>query len=573
MNYKHYKGSFTGLSKTKNYVLNIGKHSFYDFNWSNIQIKDIEAIEPYDEENEKVGDFYYTNVIKPKGCFRWPFYLEFIKSRVLEIKNKKELFWIEYIALNLPKIKRRPEVFISVNEENYFDENIYDVILKEIFLNNDPHAYIKKDFIELNGTIYFKIEIPEVEKPKSAVVSSNTGLNRSDDFETDNVIIEEKNNAALDQGIMNSAHDSSNSSSSVSKNNTSGSTFPKVTSKFFGILFGVIFWLVLLAFFKLILPQYFIFALIGSIGWVISRFLNSSALKKVFNVIFAVLFLVFLANLLSNKGSMIDPTVPKKDGDIKVSSPKEIKSETGDDSDYEITKEINWYDFITNKYGVKYNTYVKSFFETQRNHISVDEKYRKTSRSALSYFNKLYVNLEHFDNQKTDSIVNLLKEKAVAKKLNSLQTAEMVVAFIQEIPYVLVHQNSCENIQQSESRNSFVVEYHRDNKPCLPNVAGGVQSPYEFLHNLKGDCDTRSLLGYTILKKLNISASIWVSEAYGHSILGVGLPVGNGVYKTIKGLNHYGVELTNKGFRLGMISPQQRDMSNWDIALYSNTFK
>jgi hypothetical protein len=64
-----------------------------------------------------------------------------------------------------------------------------------------------------------------------------------------------------------------------------------------------------------------------------------------------------------------------------------------------------------------------------------------------------------------------------------------------------------------------------------------------------------------------------VSEAYGHSILGVGLPVGNGVYKTIKGLNHYGVELTNKGFRLGMIAPQQRDMSNWDIALYSNTFK
>jgi hypothetical protein len=32
-------------------------------------------------------------------------------------------------------------------------------------------------------------------------------------------------------------------------------------------------------------------------------------------------------------------------------------------------------------------------------------------------------------------------------------------------------------------------------------------------------------------------------------------------------------KLTNKGFRLGMIAPQQRDMSNWDIALYSNTFK
>jgi len=572
MNYKYYKGSFTGLSKTKNYVLNIGKHSFYDFHWSNIHIKNIEAIEPYDEENEKVGDFYYTNIIKPKGCFRWPFYLEFIKSSLLEIKNKKDFFWIEYVAINLPKIKRRPEIFISVNEQYYFDENIHDVIVKDIVLNNDPSSYIKKDFIELNGTIYFKIEIPEVEKPKSQVVTSNTGMNRSDDFETNNTIIEKKINTT-GHIISSPIDDFSNSSSKGSETNKTGSTFPRVSSKFFGILFGIILWLILLAFFKLILPQYFIFALIGSIGWVISRFLNSNALKKVFNIIFVALFLVFLANLLSNKGALIEPTVPKKDGDIKISSPKEIKSETGDDSDYEITKEINWYDFITNNYGVKYNTYVKSFFETQRNHISIDKKYRKTSKSALSYFNKLYINLENFDNQKTDSIVNLLKQKAVAKKLNSIQTAEMVIAFIQEIPYVLVHQNSCENIQSSEPRNSFIAKYHQDKKPCLPNVAGGVQSPYEFLHNLKGDCDTRSLLGYTILKKLNISASIWVSEAYGHSILGVGLPVGNGVYKTIKGLNHYGVELTNKGFRLGMIAPQQRDMSNWDIALYSNTFK
>jgi hypothetical protein len=106
----------------------------------------------------------------------------------------------------------------------------------------------------------------------------------------------------------------------------------------------------------------------------------------------------------------------------------------------------------------------------------------------------------------------------------------------------------------------------------LPNIPGGVQSPYEFLHNLKGDCDTRSLLGYAIFKKLNISSSIWVSEVYGHCVLGIGLPVGNGVYKSIDGLKHYAVELTNKGFRLGMISPEQRDISNWDIALYSNNF-
>ena len=90
------------------------------------------------------------------------------------------------------------------------------------------------------------------------------------------------------------------------------------------------------------------------------------------------------------------------------------------------------------------------------------------------------------------------------------------------------------------------------------------------MHNLKGDCDTRSLYAFTILKELGIPASVWISETYGHSVLGVGLPVGNGFYKEINGVKHYAVELTAKGFRLGMISPEQQIQSNWDIALFYN---
>jgi hypothetical protein len=145
----------------------------------------------------------------------------------------------------------------------------------------------------------------------------------------------------------------------------------------------------------------------------------------------------------------------------------------------------------------------------------------------------------------------------------------MVTTFVQEIPYYLVHDYTCQKIIQ-DANSAFITSYHRDGKPCLPNIPGGVQSPYEFLHNLKGDCDTRSLLAFAILKELHISASIWVSEAYGHSILGVGLPVAGGAYKTVEGMNHYGVELTAKGFRIGMVGPEHKNMSNWDIALYYN---
>jgi hypothetical protein len=77
-------------------------------------------------------------------------------------------------------------------------------------------------------------------------------------------------------------------------------------------------------------------------------------------------------------------------------------------------------------------------------------------------------------------------------------------------------------------------------------------------------------LGYAILKKLNIPASVWVSSTYGHSILGVGLPVGGGSYKNIQGVNHYAVELTSKGFRIGMIPAEIQNMNNWDITLFNN---
>jgi hypothetical protein len=172
------------------------------------------------------------------------------------------------------------------------------------------------------------------------------------------------------------------------------------------------------------------------------------------------------------------------------------------------------------------------------------------------------------DEEKISQVAKIFSDSAANKKMNPLQTAEMVVTFIQEIPYYLVHDENCE--KAFANGNEFIRDYHREGKPCLPNVSGGVQSPYEFLHNLKGDCDTRSLLGHAILSKLNIVSSVWVSNVYGHSILGVAVPVGHGMYKEVEGIKHYAVELTAKGFRLGMVSPEQARPNNWEITLYNN---
>lgn len=568
MNYKYYKGDFTGLSTKKDSVLSIGKHNFYDFKWSYIQIKNIQEIEAYDVEKEKLGDYYFSNVIKPKKYLLLPFYFQSIHSRSFEIKSKKDFFWIEYVSVFLPKLRKRPDVFISVNEENYFNENLHDVLLRKIQLNEDSNVYAKKDFIELNGTIYFKIEIPKVVPPTPIEFESKNGLNRSENVDligADSTLTVEADSASTDSDatIQEPIID-------PIKEPQPGPTLPKLSSKFFSIFFTTLFWLMLLASFWVFFPNYFYFALVAFIGWFITRFTSNSTLKSIFSFLFAGALLFFLFSLFSNKEAFVDPTVTKKDGSIEVSPPKQV--DKNGEIDYEITKNINWYDFLTNKFQLIYTTSVQSFFETQKEHNQAEINLRKTAKNPISYYNKLFLKLELLDETKIDSIVRVLSNKAVAKKLNQLQTAEMVTTFIQEIPYVLIHQSSCKEIMDSSPDDSFVVKYHNEQKPCMPNVPGGVQSPYEFLHNLKGDCDTRSLLGYSILKKLNIASSVWVSEAYGHSILGIGLPIGNGVYKNIKGINHYPVELTAKGFRLGMIAPQHRDMSNWDIALYSNNY-
>jgi hypothetical protein len=232
--------------------------------------------------------------------------------------------------------------------------------------------------------------------------------------------------------------------------------------------------------------------------------------------------------------------------------------------DYLTQHNIRWNDFETHNYNAQYTTSSELFKASQRLHTPFANV---TTNDAMRYWNSVYSEFSSRDVQKLDSLYLFFNKEREKKKLNTLQTSEMVITFIQEIPYCLIHDGTC---NEANKMAPFIQEYHNSNKPCLPEIIAGVQSPYEFIHNLKGDCDTRSLLAYTLLSRLGIPASIWVSEVYGHSILGVGIGTGSRNYKNIGGMRHTAVELTAKGFRLGMISPEHTEMKNWNIALYNN---
>ena len=290
-------------------------------------------------------------------------------------------------------------------------------------------------------------------------------------------------------------------------------------------------------------------------------------LKWSFYLFLLFAFIGAISQVMRNRWQK-DERVRTEDGSSESGKPRlNPKQDTlapVDTWDYLTDHAINWADFISNRYDARYTTSSKQFQQSQRLHAPFANP---QTNDALQYWNSVYSEFSTRDNPKLDSLTQVFAQQRDAKKLNPSQTAEMVITFIQEIPYCLIHDGTC---AEASKQGGFIQDYHAERKPCLPNIIAGVQSPYEFIHTLKGDCDTRSLLAYTLLGRLGIPASIWVSDVYGHSVLGVGLGSSTQNAKTIEGLRHAAVELTAKGFRLGMLSPSHGNMNNWNIALFNN---
>lgn len=526
-NPKHIKGKFIGIYESKN-ANAIGMFTISKIHWTYLKIDSLELLSNFDFEASKTGDYWYCKKIIQKTNFN--FY------------------------------KKTTEIFIPKGETAYFSDDLHNVIIKNIKVNKDASLYKSHSFIEVTGDIYFQVE----SKPKPIDSTIENKVETILHSTATGVNVDESGLQLVDNGI-----DTTIGIPSVPIKNPSIDYSTSSNSNFGWLwnILGIIFWLLILMYCWKTAHQFFYIFLVVAIGWLITRFWGKSGLGKIFSFLFIFILFVYGLTFLSNKSKNIMP-VETEEGKIKISPPiKADQQAASNDIDFSTEKEVQWFDFIKNKYLAKYSTSSLLFFESQKNVAELNRKVN--SSNVISYFNGLYAGMEKNDNPKIQKIVKQFAEKAQQKNLNQLETAEMVITFVQEIPYCLVHDYTCQQVIEN-SNSTFVASYHRDGKPCLPNIPGGVQSPYEFLHNLKGDCDTRSLLAFAILKELQISASIWVSETYAHSILGIGLPIAGGAYKTIDGVRHYGVELTAKGYRVGMVNPQHYNMSNWDIALNYN---
>lgn len=223
-----------------------------------------------------------------------------------------------------------------------------------------------------------------------------------------------------------------------------------------------------------------------------------------------------------------------------------------------------WKDYGNGVHSGFLSLYVSDYRSSFNNHVSFE---KSAIKSNSLDFKELYFALSQHDNPGMQLIIQEFEE--LAKKNNydthSKKFAELIVSCIQDIPYALIIPSCNPNgVTDKEIKQLLLKDC-----PCKESFPDGVQAPLEFMGDLKGDCDTRALFLYSILKRFDFDVILMVSERYKHAIIGINIPQvqGNPVYKSFQGQKYYVWETTAPEMPIGALDPTVDNMNLWNVTL------
>lgn len=220
-----------------------------------------------------------------------------------------------------------------------------------------------------------------------------------------------------------------------------------------------------------------------------------------------------------------------------------------------------WQDYESNEYSGNIQVRKSDFRNSEkfRNNILV-------SNEDPDQYNTIVAEIYDYDKNKLPLLYLMFDSIKEKHNLDEKQFAEVITSCIQDIPYTLVLDRDCDPRQYNDK---FISEYLRNGKQCAPFVKFGLFSPTEFMGNLEGDCDTRTLLLFTILNHYKYDVAMLGSELYKHSVLGINLPL-QGISKRINSKRYVIWETTQQGIPPGIIPREISDMRFWNVTLISN---
>ena len=290
-------------------------------------------------------------------------------------------------------------------------------------------------------------------------------------------------------------------------------------------------------------------------------------LKWILRIIGIVLLIAFISSIINsfNRSSNFVPKPP-----LAVNEPREqevIEEFKEDTKNPELPKDTlykkyrNWKDYDGNEYEGEYTLLASAIKKSSSN-----KNYLRLSNSNERGYDEMLYKLKENDKNGLNGIYKLFDSIGVANKMNQIQFANMVVSFVQDMPYVLILDNACNANLYSDR---FIKQYLRNSESkCVGFQRFGINTPLEFLYSTEGDCDTRTLLLYTIFANYNYDVAVMSSEQYGHSILGINLPI-NGVAYKYQNQRYVLWETTAYNAKPGLLPNEISNLNYWRISLKS----
>lgn len=192
------------------------------------------------------------------------------------------------------------------------------------------------------------------------------------------------------------------------------------------------------------------------------------------------------------------------------------------------------------------------------------------------FFNssQLYSDFVNISEPVIDSMTNAFKLDIEKNKFREdIQVLNYVVSAIQFPEYTkITHKEECPcNDMGRDWVNDCTPR--KDGRGCCNNVVPfAVYTPTEFIYYKTGDCDTKSLIAYAILKKMGFDAAIIVGDTQGgpHAMLAIAnvRPVVFSKYVKQNSKIYFPWEVTSRrnDFVLGNIG-MWNNWENWSVSL------
>lgn len=219
-----------------------------------------------------------------------------------------------------------------------------------------------------------------------------------------------------------------------------------------------------------------------------------------------------------------------------------------------------WKDYKGISRSITFKLSKRDLIKSTNNRQNLNPEYSMDPWSAFpGVYSSMYIN----DKKGLKSIVEAYKKEIKTAGISNYQESlDFVVSSIQALGYTFV----CDGKVANCGRNGSPAEdcrppkngFFTDDLGCCDDVKPlGVYAPFEFAFYRTGDCDTKSLFAYTILKEMgynDVAVLIGNANGGGHSMLGVKVanpPFNKLFIRHNNGSKYYAWEVTQGDNKLG----------------------